>query len=515
MFVTVALVILTILLITILLRQRLKRPPGPFPWPFFGNRYYLQKLTRKYGGQHFAFKELSKMYKSGIISLRLGTSNVIVVSDSRLIHEICLSEKFDGRPWNEFIKLRNMGLRKGITMNDGPEWKELRMWTVRTLRSVGFARQTMMDLITEEMTLIMKRLADGGVQRIRPAFAPVVINVLWLLVTGRKPSDDLTRLQNFLDLLERRAQLFDMSGGILATFPWIRYVAPERSGYNVLVTLNNELKNFLMDTINEHKKRYVKGNEADFIDMFLQEMNKEEQEDKVSVFSGAGPVALSISRRRPENAALAIFSDDNLLVTLIDFFIAGTSTTTATLDILFLQMANHQDIQRKLHEEIDTVIGRHRLPQLEDRVKMFYTEAILTECQRLWLVTPVIGPRRVLENTILDGYEIPKNTTVLINVYSNNTDPEFFPDPNSFKPERHINKDGIYQIQHENVINFGKGRRRCPGEALAKSAIFLLFVGIMQKYRLLPVPGQNCINVEFNSGLTCTPKPYEMLIVSR
>lgn len=48
-----------------------------------------------------------------------------------------------------------------------------------------------------------------------------------------------------MGLLERRAQQFDMAGGILATFPWMRYVAPEMSGYNVLVTLNNELRSFL------------------------------------------------------------------------------------------------------------------------------------------------------------------------------------------------------------------------------------------------------------------------------
>lgn len=86
---------------------------GPFPWPIIGNRYYLQKLTRELGGQHLAFSELSKKYNSGIISLRLSTDDLIVVTDSKLIHKLCLCEKYDGRPWNEFIKLRNMGMRKG------------------------------------------------------------------------------------------------------------------------------------------------------------------------------------------------------------------------------------------------------------------------------------------------------------------------------------------------------------------------------------------------------------------
>lgn len=63
------------------------------------------------------------------------------------------------------------------------------------------------------------------------------------------------------------------------------------------------------------------------------------------------------------------FPDENLLVTLIDFFIAGVGNTTATLDFFFLQMVNHQEAQRRLHEEIDTVIGSNRVPQLEDRIK--------------------------------------------------------------------------------------------------------------------------------------------------
>lgn len=78
-------------------------------------------------------------------------------------------------------------------MNDGAEWKELRVWTLRSLKDVGFAKQAMMDLLVDEVTLILERLADGGVRRIKPAIAPAVINVLWMLVTGKKPSEDLPR----------------------------------------------------------------------------------------------------------------------------------------------------------------------------------------------------------------------------------------------------------------------------------------------------------------------------------
>lgn len=63
--------------------------------------------------------------------------------------------------------------------------------------------------------------------------------------------------------------------------------------------------------------------------------------------------------------------------------------------------------------------------------------------------------------------------------------------------------------------SFFLGKRRCPGEVFAKSALFILFVGIMQKYYLLPVPGEKSIKIDFIDGLVITPKPYQMLIVPR
>jgi len=86
---------------------------------------------------------------------------------------------------------------------------------------------------------------------------------------------------------------------------------------------------------------------------------------------------------------------------------------------------------------------------------MPFTEAVLTECQRLWLVAPIFGPRRVLYDTILGGYMIPKNSTILLNIFCNNTNPEFYPKSTQFIPERFL-KDGAYQSD-KNLLLFGKG----------------------------------------------------------
>lgn len=87
--------------------------------------------------------------------------------------------------------------------------------------------------------------------------------------------------------------------------------------------------------------------------------------------------------------------------------------------------------------------------------RLSYTEAVLEESQRLCLVTPIIGPRRVLHDTNLLGYTISKETTVLVNLWSIHMNPDHYPDPESFKPERFF-KNGVY-VPDPTLVLFGEG----------------------------------------------------------
>nr|XP_033183429.1 probable cytochrome P450 305a1 [Bombus vancouverensis nearcticus] len=490
MFATVLLAIVTLILLIIYLvvgQHTRKTPPGPFSWPIFGNQFLMKRLIREFGGQHEAFLELSKRYASDVISVTMGNEKVLVISGSKLCETVLKNEEFDGRPWNEFIKLRNMGKKQGITMNDGGEWKELRSWMLRTMRVFGFGKREMAQMIRKELTLLLNEMNTEGPHKLRPLITPTVINVLWFLTTGESFSRG-ERIESFIKLMETRAQVFDMMGGLISAFPWIRYIAPEFSGYNLLCTLNKELKDFLMGTIIEHKKKYKPGTEADVIDMFLHEMKN-------------------------HGESSPIFTDDQLVVLLIDLFLAGFTTTSLTLDFLLLTMTVYQDVQHKVQKEIDSVIPRDRLPEVEDKAKLPYVEAVISEVQRMWPVFPIIGPRRVLHDTILDKYTVPRDTTILVNMYSINKDPNIYPEPHKFMPERFIRNDVFEPDTYS--LQFGKGRRRCPGEVLAKSALFILFTGIMQKYNLRPVPGKGPNSVEIIYGLTSSPKPYEVLVTPR
>lgn len=73
----------------------------------------------------------------------------------------------------------------------------------------------------------------------------------------------------------------------------------------------------------------------------------------------------------------------------------------------------------------------------------------------------------------------------------------------------------FYNFNYINVFFFFSGKRRCPGDILAKATIFILFVGIMQKHTLLPVPGKGPYSIEINSGITLAPQPYDVLVEKR
>lgn len=156
-----------------------------------GNLKLLRNLSKKFGGQHKAFLYLADKYKSNIFSLKLGKSNFYVVSGYDGVRKILKDDNFDGRPWNEFIKIRNMGLRKGITMNDGEEWKEMRGWLIRCLKNLGFGRVEMTDKINNELLIILDKLSskNGDVIQMKSLIAPAVINVLWSVATGKGIND--------------------------------------------------------------------------------------------------------------------------------------------------------------------------------------------------------------------------------------------------------------------------------------------------------------------------------------
>ncbi|KAM3968453.1 cytochrome P450 Cyp305B1 [Aphomia sociella] len=459
-----------------------KFPPGPSWYPLLGCSNVVQNMSKKYGSQWKGLSVLAKEYSTQVLGLKLGKELVIVVYGEKNIRHVFTEMEFEGRPDSFFLRLRCLGKRAGITFTDGPIWREHRQFTVKHLRNVGFGRTLMETEIQNEMINLLGRIEKMNDKPINPKtlLPAAVMNVLWKYVAGETIRED--RLKTLLDLFAARSKAFSMAGGWLNQMPWCRFFFPELSGYSLINKLNQQISDVIEEAIKKHKNNAVNG--KDFIYSFLEEMCKNK----------------------------TTYTEEQLKTICLDLLIAGSQTTSNVLEFALLTVLRNQVIQQKIYDEITNILANEK-PCWADSYRLTYTSAFLLEVQRYYTIVPLAGPRRVLEDTIIDGYLIPKESTVLISVGDLHFDPEIWVNPHEFKPERFIDELGILK-NSEHMYPFGLGRRRCPGDSLAKSFIFIVFVGILQKYRI------ECSNGVLPRddpiiGLISAPNPYLIDFVLR
>ncbi|KAF5375244.1 hypothetical protein D9758_000185 [Tetrapyrgos nigripes] len=195
-------------------------------------------------------------------------------------------------------------------------------------------------------------------------------------------------------------------------------------------------------------------------------------------------------------------------------YAAGADTTVSALVSLFLTMALHPEIQDKAQRQLDEVLGG-RLPVFEDRAQLPF---ILLRWNP---VTPLGLNHYVTKDDEYRGYRIPKGTTVTPNIWAILHDPDVYPDPLAFNPDRFENAEkniaqGINEIPD---AAFGFGRRMCPGRWLAFDSIWIAVASILSVYRISKAVDENGKliepKVEFSSGLISFPKPFKCTITPR
>nr|QBA57482.1 CYP305B1 [Heortia vitessoides] len=451
-------------------------PPGPKWYPYMGCQSVVEQYSKKHGSQFKGLLELAKEYSTQVLGLKLVNELVVVVYGEKNVKQAFLEQEFDGRPDNFFVRLRCLGKKIGITFADGPLWKEQRQFTVKHLRNVGFSKIGMDKDIQNELSHIIDYINVNNDKPINlKNILPIgVLNVLWKIVAGEQIKEE--RLKCLMDLFYARSKAFSMTGGWLNQMPWCRFFFPELSGYALIKKLNEQISDIIDETIEKHKMCTIKG--KDFIYSYLNEM-----------------------RQNTSNT----FTDEQLKIVCLDLIIAGSQTTSNQLEFAFLAALRNKSLQEKLFEEINNTL-QDKPPTWADIQRLPYSSAFLLEVQRFYPIAPLVGPRRLTDDVVIDGFLIPKGTTILISIGDLNSNPKIWDEPHEFKPERFIDERGALK-NSECMYPFGLGRRRCPGDVLAKSFIFIVFVGVLQKYRI-ECSSEVVPSEEPDIGLISAPRPY-------
>ncbi|XP_046401746.1 methyl farnesoate epoxidase-like isoform X2 [Ischnura elegans] len=428
------------------------------------------------GYTHRAMSKWHKKYGE-VVGLFTGSSPVVLISGLDAIREALTRDDFSGRQGNSILKIMNDGERLGIVNTDGEVWKAQRRFTLHRLRDFGFGKNTLESIAHEEIRAVFNDIdrASGGAEKgysnpvcFHDILGGTSINILWHIISGKRYDHDDPEFKYLTTSVNKFFQVSEPSGGILIAFPGLVKIFPSLARTKELRATCEPLFKFLEDMIAEHKKTIDYDNPRDFTDVYLVEIEKQ--------------------KGNPNSS----FHEKQLREVCAEAFIGGTDTTFANLTFAILFLVLFPDAQKKAQDELDRVVGRERLPSLEDKPRLPYAEAMVQEILRISSVVALCVPHAPLTSKdaiSFRGYRIPKGTRVLFNFYDLHHDPNYWDDPLSFKPERFL--DGNENlIRHDPLLPFSAGKRVCPGETLARNNIFLIVTAILQKYTLSTPEGR-------------------------
>ncbi|XP_020233131.1 cytochrome P450 81E8 [Cajanus cajan] len=168
---------------------------------------------------------------------------------------------------------------------------------------------------------------------------------------------------------------------------------------------------------------------------------------------------------------VVLMFSSNLQVMLL----AGTDTSSVTLEWAMSNLLNHPEILKKAKNELDTHIRQNCLVDEPDLSKLSYLQSIVYETLRLHPAAPMLVPHLSSEYCTIGEYNVPQNTILLVNAWAIHRDPKLWSDPTHFKPER-FEKES----EASKLLSFGLGRRACPGANLAQRTVSLTLALLIQ-----------------------------------
>ncbi|KAK5640840.1 hypothetical protein RI129_009387 [Pyrocoelia pectoralis] len=409
-------------------------PPGPKWFPIIGCAWQLHYLHQRKGSLAKAIQELSLQYGS-VVGARIGRRRTVFVCGVKTIKELYTTDELNGRPDDISTKSRTLGKRRGIVAVDSKIFLEQKRIVLKILKEHWFRREILGNVLEQEVRTIIadieKKIVENPKMCVNNLFGVHVVTSLYSLLTGHETNNDNEDIKELNSAMESFSQNISLIGTVFTHFPFLRHICPDACGYNLYVNIHKRIITLLSKKVKELKV----ANGYGFISAYLKMLD-------------FGPN----------------FSEDQLVAISLDILIGGYDTTCNMLGFAFLYMLLHPDVQAKVQEEIDRVVGRERLPTLDDR------------------------PRGTLDEN--SGWENPK----------------------AFNPERFM-KDGRLTIPN-NFIQFGLGKRRCLGEVHARTNIFLIIASLLQKFNFKAIP-ENLPLLDIFEGFTPSVKPFKALVTLR
>ncbi|XP_078459234.1 LOW QUALITY PROTEIN: steroid 21-hydroxylase-like [Lampetra planeri] len=211
-------------------------------------------------------------------------------------------------------------------------------------------------------------------------------------------------------------------------------------------------------------------------------------------------------------------TEQHLHMVLVDLLVGGSETTAITLVWAIAFLMHDPQLQERLHAELLGAVGRARAPLYADRFATPLLRATITEVLRTRPVAPLGIPHLTTRDTSVGGYQLPRGTTVIPNLWAAQHDPDKWSHPERFQPERHLHRDPSAERRRVgSLLPFGAGSRACLGASLARAELYILLALLIRDFRFEAEggPGGGLPDLDGELTVILKPKPFHMRFIER
>ncbi|TKY68522.1 Geraniol 8-hydroxylase [Spatholobus suberectus] len=443
-------------------KSNIKLPPGPTPLPIIGN---LLKLGNK---PHHSLAQLSDAH-GPIMTLKLGQVTTIVISSADMAREVLQTHDLllSNRTVPDALSVLNHDQYSLSFMRVSPRWRDLRkicnnqLFANKTLdASQTLRRKKLQDLLSD----IKKASEVGEAVDIGRAAFKTTINLLSNTFFSADFVHSAAEAGEYKEIVV--SILKEVGAPNLSDFfPALKILDLQGIRRRSIVSVKKVLPIFRRFVGERLKTREGTGaaNNDDVLDALL---NISQENGKIKM------------------------DKDEIEHLLLNIFVAGTDTTTYTLEWAMAELIHNPKIMSKVQKELEEVVGKGNPVEETDVARLPYLHTVIKETFRVHPPVPLLLPRKAEIDVEIGGYTIPKDAQILVNAWVIGRDPTKWNNPNVFLPERFLDSEIDIKGHHFELIPFGSGRRICPGLPLAIRMLPLMLGSLV-----------NCFNWKLEEGI--------------
>ncbi|OMP08643.1 Cytochrome P450 [Corchorus olitorius] len=455
-----------------------KQIPGPRGLPLLGSMNLMASSL----AHHRIAAAAETCRAKRLMAFSLGDTRVIVTCNPDVAREVLNSSVFADRPVKESAYSLMFNRAIGFAPY-GVYWRTLRRIAATHLfcpKQIKGAEDQRRAIAGEMVTLFGHHNHQSF--HVRDVLKRASLNNMMCSIFGQKYN-----LDSINNEVEELRALVDEGYDLLGTLNWSDHLGwlADFDPQKIRVRCSKlvpKVNRFVSQIISQHRAQTKGTKTHDFVDVLLSLQGAEKLSDS-----------------------------DMIAVLWVSFYSLsiqqGTDTVAVLIEWILARIVLHPDVQSRVHDELDKVVGRSRAVDESDLMNMVYLSALIKEVLRLHPPGPLLSwARLAITDTTIDGYHVPQGTTAMVNMWAITRDPQEWADPLEFMPDRFVTKEGEVEFSvlgsDLRLAPFGSGRRTCPGKNLGLTTVSFWVATLLHEFEWLP-SDQNTVDLSEVLRLSC------------